>query len=194
VKTSAQLEAELADAVADGAGTANRPCRAVKAGKEAVAGSVNFFAPEAAELPPNRCVMGQQQLTPGTIAKLRSLCSRSDDIREQDRGEHSIWFSFIAIPRLERFLQELLELAEEPILIPERRPEISAGKFNQACIWDSLRHVPTAANVESRKLRPVHDERRYMDQRQHVPYVQVEVHENEVSSRARADAETPDTH
>src|SRR6185369_4761239 len=58
VKACPDLDPERADGVADGAGAADGPRRAVEGGEEAVAGRLDLAAAEACELPAHERVMG----------------------------------------------------------------------------------------------------------------------------------------
>src|SRR5438094_787536 len=67
----ADLQAERANATADGRGTADGPGRPVEGGKEAVARGVDLSPPIALQLVAGRNVEAVEQLVPAGIAELR---------------------------------------------------------------------------------------------------------------------------
>src|SRR5207244_9408051 len=65
------LEPELADAVDDSLGAANRPRRPVEGGEEPVAGRVLLFSAKARQLAANEPVVPLKQVAPRAVAELR---------------------------------------------------------------------------------------------------------------------------
>src|SRR5205823_7146036 len=84
------LEAEPPDGVDDRGRAADRTRRAVEGRKEAVARGVLLLTTEAVELAPDERVVPLEQLTPGTIAHLCRLRARTDDVGEEDGGQHGV--------------------------------------------------------------------------------------------------------
>src|SRR5689334_7153280 len=64
MQTRAYLQVEVADALADSEGAADRPRRAVEGGEEAVAGGVHLLAAETPQLRADDLVMLLQKLPP----------------------------------------------------------------------------------------------------------------------------------
>ena len=73
-----------------------------------------FLAPKAHELPAHERVMARQKLAPGGVAQLRSALGRTDDVREQDRRQHTIRI-------LDALLagDELLDLIEDRVVVSD---------------------------------------------------------------------------
>src|SRR5213593_3757533 len=71
VHPRANLQAERANATADGRGTADGPGRPVEGSKEAVARSVDLSPPIALQLVTGRTIEAVEQLVPAGIAELR---------------------------------------------------------------------------------------------------------------------------
>lgn len=86
----AHLDSKRAQRLSDRTRAANRARGPVESCEEAVARGVELDAAILRELAANRRVMLRKQLTPAAITELRRLRRRADDIREQDRCEHSI--------------------------------------------------------------------------------------------------------
>jgi hypothetical protein len=80
VQPRPDFDPQRADAVADGAGAANRPRGAVEGGEEAVPRGVDLSAPMPFELPPHDPVMGVEEGAPWTVAQCRGALGRAHDV------------------------------------------------------------------------------------------------------------------
>src|SRR5688572_6947324 len=63
--------------------------------KESVTGSVDLDAPVASKQSANDHVMPLDQLAPCAVSEHRRSLGRSDEIGEEDRGEHPIELRFL---------------------------------------------------------------------------------------------------
>ncbi len=62
----------------------------VEGGEESVTCRVELLPAVPRENPPDKCVVPRQQVAPGGVPRLRGLLRRSDDVREEDRGEDAV--------------------------------------------------------------------------------------------------------
>jgi hypothetical protein len=67
-------------------------------------------------------VVAREQLAPTLVTQLRGPFRRSDDVREQHRGEDPVGVWSAAHPR-----QELLYLVQDLVLVADPRKVIVAG-------------------------------------------------------------------
>src|SRR5439155_24867411 len=84
VQAGSHLDSQCADSFDDRLGAADRPCRPVEAGQEAVAGGVDLAAAEADELAADELVVALEQLAPGAVAERGGWLARAGDGREED--------------------------------------------------------------------------------------------------------------
>ena len=84
-----------------------------------------------------------------------------DDVAEQDGGEDAIGVDAA------RARQELLDLGDDRVTVPDIREVLVAGKLRVARSRDVLGEVPAVADEESAVVLPVDDQRRRLDRGQH---------------------------
>src|SRR5438105_3634686 len=90
VDTGAHLEAQRTRGLADGARAADRARGAVERGEEAVTGVVDLLAAEALQLRANGGMELFEELLPTSVAHLRCVLGRPDDVHEEHRRDHAI--------------------------------------------------------------------------------------------------------
>ena len=90
VDARADVEPELADALDDRLGAADRPRRAVEGREEAVAGRVLLLAAVARQLAADEGVVTLEQLAPGTVAELGRPRVEPDDVGEEHGREDRV--------------------------------------------------------------------------------------------------------
>ena len=88
--TAADLHAELAGRVADGARARDRARRTVERRDEAVAGRVDFSAAEAGQLATYGLVVSVQHIAPPVVAELMGSFGGRHDVGEEDGGQDSV--------------------------------------------------------------------------------------------------------
>jgi len=120
VQPRADLQVEVADGLSDREGTADRPCRAVEGGEEAVASGVHFLTAETTELRADGLVMLLQYSAPGAVAQLDRPRGGADDVREENGREDSVR---LGLPRLPcgDLCKEAFQLGQERFGIADRR-------------------------------------------------------------------------
>src|SRR5215470_18729531 len=116
VNTDANADPELRDPLDNRNRGANGTRRAVERRKKTIARRVDFATPKALEFLADEGVVRLQQLAPLIVAQLHGLARSVHDVREKDGGEDAINVGSRACPR-----EELFDLAEERVLIPEER-------------------------------------------------------------------------
>ena len=107
--------------LADGAGAADRPGRAVEGGEEAVAHRLHLAAAVQGELAPDRGVVALEQLPPAAVAELGRLLGRADDVGEEDRRQRPFGFAGAAAAD-----EELLDLVEQRVDVAGERQVVLA--------------------------------------------------------------------
>src|ERR1043165_5870630 len=80
MQACANLQAELAHALADRAGAANRARRPVEPREEAVAGDVELGAAKTEELTADQRMVALEKFAPAPVAKIARLRSRADGV------------------------------------------------------------------------------------------------------------------
>src|SRR5205085_11676820 len=138
----------------------NRTRRSVEHREGAVAGCLDQLPAEPLDLPTDQLVVRLQQRGPGTVAELRCPLGRSNQIREQYRGQHT------CAARLGTHAgEERLDLVKKHLHIAGVPNMIGARQLHQLRMWDSLgQHLAvTAAYV--RVPGRVQDERWSADAR-----------------------------
>ena len=114
VQAGADLQVEVADAVADGGRAADRAAGAVEHGERAVAERLHEPPAMALDLLAHQAVVALQQGPPGAVAELRGTLGRADDVGEQHRREHAV-----ADDRSPHTGQEMLDLVGDGVLRAE---------------------------------------------------------------------------
>ena len=142
VQACAYLEPQLADTFADRARTTDRPSRAVEGGEKAVPRCVHLLTSESCELAADRSVVLNEQLPVGAVAELRRTFGGADDVGEEHGCEHPLRHD-LAIS-VHHFLEEAFDLADQLLLIAERRREVLSGQLEETRPWDPAREVAPA--------------------------------------------------
>src|SRR5262249_62426301 len=109
MEPGSDLDPERTDAVADGAGAANRPRWSIERRQEAVPHRLDLSASMPFEFPPYDAVVRVEDRAPRTIAQRRGALGRADDGGEEHSGEHAGDLRNRPAPR------------EEPPELPEHR-------------------------------------------------------------------------
>ena len=123
VNARADVEAELSNALDDGASAAHRARGTAERGEEAVACRVDLLSAPAPELLPHHLVMAFEKLAPRSVADRRRAIGGSDDVREHQRREDAVGLWRGPHPR-----QELLDLVEHRVLIAGVRHACSSAR------------------------------------------------------------------
>ena len=103
-------ETELRRAADDREGAANRTCRPVETGQEAIARGVQLLSVVELQVAADQRVVGLEQRTPASIAHLGGESRRVGDVGEHDRGQHSI--ERVCLPHSG---QKFFDLAEDGV-------------------------------------------------------------------------------
>ena len=90
VEAGADLDPECPERIADRRGSLDSASRPVEGGEEPVTGCVELPPLIPRKLAANDGVMPLKQFSPGRVADARGELGRADDIREEDRREHSL--------------------------------------------------------------------------------------------------------
>src|ERR1700686_11157 len=155
VNAGSDLEAGLAEAIADGDGASYGSGRPVEGGEESVAGGADLLPAEMFELATHRRVMLFEEVAPGFIAQRCRPCSRPDDVGEQDGGEDAIGLGSWPNAR-----EECLDLVDPLGLVSAPGEVIRSGKLEELCIWDTSRDVSPLFDVRVAVAGAVQDQRR----------------------------------
>jgi hypothetical protein len=90
VDSGAHVEPEIAHAVDDRAGAANRTSRSVEAGEEPGARGVELRPAKALELPADQRVVPVEEIAPHSVSELGCTLGRPDEVGEEERGENAV--------------------------------------------------------------------------------------------------------
>src|SRR5439155_9429264 len=161
VQPGPHLDPERADAIADGAGAADRARRSVKRREEAVAYRLYFATAEPPELAADERVVVGEQVAPPLVAHLGGTGGRADDVREQDRGQDAVEFAGGPFAG-----DELLRPLQDGVGVAGPGEVVDAGKFDVLCPGDVLRHVAGAFDGSRLVPSAMDDERRHPDRGQ----------------------------
>src|SRR5688572_29668623 len=96
MESGADVDADPLDGPADLRRRLDRPSRTVESREESVADVLDLATVESLHDRPGHRVVLVQHLTPARVAAPNRVFGRSDDIREQDRGEHPVGGCFRA--------------------------------------------------------------------------------------------------
>src|SRR4030095_15109295 len=88
-------------------------CRTVEGGEDPVPGGVELPAAEAGELPTHTRVVLAEQLAPAVVAELGPLRRRTDDVGEQDGGQHPVGLDDVPLAALPEAAEEALDLPSD---------------------------------------------------------------------------------
>src|SRR5439155_11579108 len=133
---------------------------------EAVARGIQLAAPEPRELPTNEAVVFTEQLAPARVAKLGRPLGRAGNVSEQNRDEDSV--ALVLRRRLRRLSQEALDCVRHLVTFLEERPKCTARELEVARARNPLDDVAADLAEDELLARPVQDEHRHADRRQHV--------------------------
>src|SRR5437867_7138897 len=90
VQARSDLQARLADGIADGHRATDGPSRTVERGQDPVSGRMDLPPPVPGELSPDDALVLADELLPSTVPQLGSRGGRADDVREQDGGQDPV--------------------------------------------------------------------------------------------------------
>src|SRR4029453_5288484 len=90
VHSDTPLDARPPHSLGDGDAASHRPSRPVERCEEPVTSRAYLASPIARQLRAHDVVMILKYTMPETISDICCLCRRTDDVAEQDCGEHSI--------------------------------------------------------------------------------------------------------
>src|SRR6266568_4310206 len=119
-----------------------------------------------------------EQLRPRAISERAGALSRSDEIGEENRGEHAILDARRAYAR-----EKLLGLVDDVVGLPERHVRI-AWKLDESRAGDVRGDVAALFDARIAVADAVDDECRRLHHRQGVADVGLRVHQHEVTRRA----------
>ena len=123
VDPGTDLEPQGADIVGYGARAADRAARPVEGGDEAVPGRVQLLSAIAGELLPDQRVVPGEQRPPLSVPERGCPLGRSDDVREEDRGEDAL-----RLGRLSQTAHEQLRLAHDEIVRLRVHPGVAVDQ------------------------------------------------------------------
>ena len=125
VKTGANFEVELSQAVSNRPPAVDGACGAVERREKPVAGRVDLLAAKPRELAPDLGMVLLKELAPGTVTEVSRSRRRADDVREEDRRKHAIGLR-LPLLLLDHLGEEGFELRDQLIRVAETRTDIAA--------------------------------------------------------------------
>ena len=134
--------------------------------------------------------MPLEELPPASVAELRRLRGRADDVREENRGEDAVGLALLPPAGLPHLLHEPADLALDELCCRPAEGEVAdSGNLDETCRRNVRSDVARNVDRDDRVLGAVQDERRDTHRRQDVPDVDVLVHPVKGFDRAGARAE-----
>ena len=127
VDTGADLQADGAERISNGACGANRSGGAVEGSEEAIAEAVDNAAIETGDLGADQVVVLSEQRGPTFVPEPRHRLSRPDDIREEDSRENAV-----RLLRSRGSGQERLDLVEQLVWLTGQEGVSISGEFQVA--------------------------------------------------------------
>ena len=120
VHTGANVETQRACAIADPYRSADRASRTVEHGEEPITRRVDLAPAKAVELVADLSVVPTEQLSPRPVAKPYRGLRRRDDVREQQRRDHTIAGLWLRQPRADTGPVDRAPrlLADHPPVVP----------------------------------------------------------------------------
>ena len=122
-----------------------------------------------------------EQLAPPLVAEPHRGLGRADEVGEDDRCEHAV--GHVRRPDAR---QELFDLAEKLLGLPEPRDVRVARELDEARTRDARRDPPRLVDVDVAVADPLQHEGRHANRRQHVAHVDLRVHPQQRRRRAGA--------
>ena len=175
------LDPERSDRLDDLLGAADRSRGAVEADVEAVARRVLLLAPVSPEEAANDRVVSFDEPLPSSVAELRLLPGRVDDVGEQDRREH-----LVGLPDRPPAGHELLHLVDDRVGVSDEWQMIHPGELHVRRTLDLVGDVAGLSLQDDRVVLPVEHQGWDMDRGEHVADVHVGEDPPELLVGARA--------
>ena len=116
VQARSNRDPEVLDGIPNRARAPYRPRRPVERGEEAVASNIGLVSTKPLELGTHQAIERFKQVTPAAIPEFCGLLGRAHDIHEENGGEQPVGLR--AVPDAG---QELLDLVQDRVLIPDER-------------------------------------------------------------------------
>ena len=173
MKARAHVEADAAHVFDDRARAPDCSRRPVEGGEETIAGSVDLDSSKALEVATDHLVVTLEQIAPAAVAKLTCSIRRTDDIGEQDRGEHSIRGDGLTDAG-----QELLDLVQDVVTVDEGEVVLSR-ELHVTRAFDVAREPARVLDGADLVADAMDDERRGCDRRDDFPNIDLERHAHE---------------
>lgn len=130
----------------------NRAGRRVKGSEKSVPGGLHLTAPVAPKSDTNHCVVVIGELGQFAMSHSGRLLRRGNNVGEQDRGRDNV-----ALGRLVRACQELLDLVYEGVNVADEERVVIAGQFDILGTGDVLGQIPTGPGAYESILFSVDD-------------------------------------
>src|SRR5262249_2917919 len=152
VKAGTDVDPERAHAVTNRRRAPHGASRPVEARKKAVARRVNLAAAKPRQLTPRPVVIAFEEVPPTAVSELRRSLRRSDDVDEENRGEHAVVLGNGPGAR-----QEFLDLVEDGVLVAEVWVIVLPRKLDGLCTWNICTEVAASCSMDH-VSRPIDDE------------------------------------
>ena len=136
VESSADVDAQSSEGVANGDGAVDGSSRSVEGGHEFISDRVDFLAAEALQLAAHGPVVAVEDLTPLAVAQLSGALGGADDVGEQHRRQHSVGVGGGAYTG-----QEFFDLVDVSVAVASEDEVVGPGYLNQPAAGDALGQV-----------------------------------------------------
>jgi hypothetical protein len=115
--------------------------------------------------------MPLQHIAPRAVAERCGTRRRVDDVGEQDGRQHAV-----GVAGRTHAGHELLDLVQHDVLVADPRDVVVARQLEEPRVRDVAGDPAALVDTRLAVTGAVHDERRHVDRRQHVPNVDLRVH------------------
>ena len=180
MRSGADLEIQVAEGIPCRQRATHRTPRTVKRRVEAVPRGVLLYAPMPRELFAHERVVALEEVAPAVISDLGSLGRPVHDVSEERGREEAV-----AIRDCARAGKELLDLADDLVLVRYPPHVIAAREFDVLDVGNVLSEVPPVPHIDVAVIGCLDDQGRHADLGERRANVHIGVHPQQLRCRGR---------